>query len=136
MNISIGKRYKNARKKLGYKSLKSMSEHVNITDSAINRIEQGKTENPNWAYTKYLVKEGINYFYLIGESDEIEGKLIDFVNRKEYELLESENENLKAELENLEQEMEGMVSRSEFEEVTHKLEAYAEIIRMLKNEKS
>ena len=129
------KLYKNAREHLGL-SQRQIAKELNVTGVLISKIETGKTHSPNHEYTRYLVGKGINYFYLIGESDEIEGQLMDFVSRKEYEFLSSENENLKAELKNLKQEMEEMVSRSEFEEVTHKLEAYAEIIRMLKNEKS
>ena len=135
MSKSISEIYKSARKHLKL-SQRQVSKELGLSDVLISKIETGKTQSPNHEYTRYLVGKGINYFYLIGESDEIEGQLMDFVSRKEYEFLSSENENLKAELENLKQEMKETVSRSEFEEVTHKLEAYAEIIRMLKNEKS
>jgi len=127
--------YKQARKYLGL-SLRKAANLAGVSEGAVRGAESNKVNNINWMYTKFLIEQGINPYFLIGESDEIKGQLIHFVSRKKYELLESENENLKAELENLKQKMEETVSRSEFEEVTHKLEAYAEIIRMLKNEKS
>ncbi len=135
MNKSINERYKLARNHFKL-SQKAIAKKLGVKDGLINSLETGRTNNPNFEYTKGLIELGINPYFLIGASDEIEGQLVDAISRKEYEFLASENENLKAELENLKQEMKETVSRSEFEEVTHKLEAYAEIIRMLKNEKS
>jgi len=132
MKKNIAFLYKTARRYLNL-SQKEVANELGVSDMSISKIERGHTQSPNHEYTKYLVEKGINYFYLIGLSDQIEGQLVDCVSRKKYELLESENESLKAELEKLKEET---VSRLEFEEVTHKLEAYAEIIRMLKNEKS
>jgi len=126
--------YKKARKHLNL-SLRKAANLAGVSEGAVRGAESNHVNNVNWIYTKFLIRQGINPYFLIGVSDEIEGQLIDFVSRTQYELLESKNESLQNELENLKAQMEDMVSRSEFEEVSYKLEVYAEIIRMLKNEK-
>ena len=89
-----------------------------------------KLRNPE--YTQFLVENGINYFYLIGQSEEIKGQLVDTVSRKNYEVLQTKLENLKTENEELKKQLEETVSRVEFDQLAQKLEAYAEIIQMLK----
>jgi len=89
--------YKLARLKLGL-TQKSIAKKAGISKSLVGHIESGVTNNPSWVYTRYLVENGINYFYLVGLSDEIEGQLVDMVTKSEYELLQTENEDLQNKL--------------------------------------
>jgi len=131
----LGERFKKAREFLGI-SQNAIAKEIGISNQSIGRIESNQITNPNWLYITYLIKNGINPYFLIGVSTEVEGQKVEGINHETYETLKNELESLKTKNTKLQKEMKGMVSRSEFEEVTHKLEAYAEIIRMLKNEKS
>ncbi len=82
----IGERYKKARKFLGL-TLKQVGKGAGISHAAIGNAERGDNPLPNYLHTKYLVENGINYYYLIGESEEMQGtiKLTDYVLREDYE---------------------------------------------------
>jgi len=103
MSKTIGLRYKTAREHL--KLNKSfLKKQINIDYSTINRIENDKADSPNWTYTKYLVESGINYFYLIGVSDEIEGqKLDEFISKNKYDELKEKYEKLENKFTNIEE---------------------------------
>jgi len=131
VDIKIVKAYKAARKYLKLTQRK-VAELVGVTHASIGKLENGEVNNPSWIYTKFLVENGINYFYLIGQSEEIKGQLVDTVSRKNYEVLQTELETLKTENEELKKQLEEMVSRAEFDQLAQKLETYAEIIQMLK----
>jgi len=90
----LGERFKKARNILGL-SQKELAEKVGLNAASISRVETGDLTHPNYVHVKYLVEQGINYFYLIEKSDEIQGQKINFVSQKEYE-------NLKRNLEELE----------------------------------
>ncbi len=127
----LSERFKKAREFLGL-SQNMIAKKLGLSNQSIGRIESNKITNPNWNYTQFLVENGINYFYLIGQSEEIKGQLVDTVSRKNYEALETELETLKTENEELKQQLEEMVSRAEFDQLAQKLETYGEIIQMLK----
>ncbi len=101
MSKSIGLRYKTAREHLKLNK-NVLKKRINVDYTTINRIENDKADSPNWKYTKYLVEQGINYFYLIGVSDQIEGQVIDH-SREEHEAVL----NRLAELETAHQELQG-----------------------------
>ncbi len=103
MSKTIGLRYKTAREHL--KLNKSfLKKQINIDYSTINRIENDKADSPNWTYTKYLVENGINYFYLIGVSDEIEGQNLDeFISKNKYDELKEKYEKLENKFTNIEE---------------------------------
>jgi len=134
MRTKIAKAYKSARKHLSY-TQKQAAKQVGISDSVITKIEKGQVNNPNWEYTKFLVEQGINYFYLIGLSDEIEGQLIETVSKSELETLKSDYEDLKEEKEALEKQVSEMIPRSEWEKLKDKIKNYESIFKMLKVEK-
>ena len=129
--MNIGKRFKKAREFLG-ENQSSIARKAGLTHTSIRKIENNMVKLRNPEYTQFLVENGINYFYLIGQSEEIKGQLVDTVSRKNYEALETELETLKTENEELKQQLEEMVSRAEFDQLAQKLETYAEIIQMLK----
>jgi len=134
MRTKIAEAYKSARKHLGLTQRQAGSA-VGISNPAIVKLEKGKTDNPNWEYTKFLVEQGINYFYLIGLSDEIEGQLIETVSKSEHETLKSNYEDLKEEKEILEKQVSEMIPRSEWEKLKDKIKNYESIFKMLKVEK-
>ena len=101
MGKSIGQLYKTARKHLKL-SQKKIANDLNVSDVLISQIETGRTQSPNHEYTKYLVERGVNYFYLAGLSDEIEGELMEMVSKEDYKLLQSKNEDLQNQLTKLE----------------------------------
>jgi len=98
---SIGERYKSARKFLGM-TLKDVYEQTGVSSSMISRVETEKFDNPNYQHTKFLIEQGINPYYLIGKSDEIEGRKAD-INTEEHEALKQELEDLKLVNEELKQ---------------------------------
>jgi len=132
MSKSIAQLYKIARKHLKL-SQKKIAKDLDVSDVLISQIETGKTQSPNHEYTKYLVENGINYFYLAGLSNEIEGQLIEMVSKSKYEVLQADYEKLKLEKEALENQVSFMVFRSELEELTDKLKHYESIFKMMKN---
>jgi len=101
MSKTIGLRYKTAREHLKL-SKYAIKKNLKIDYSTISRIENDQADSPNWTYTKYLVESGINYFYLIGESEEIEGQKIDSVTRAEYETLQQSFDHLEKNYQELE----------------------------------
>jgi len=125
-DTSIGERFRNAREFLG-ETVSSISRKSGLTISPIRNLEKNLTEAPSSKYIQYLTEQGINYFYLIGKSNEITGQLVDVVSRLDYEKLKSENENLKNQLSDL-------VSLSEFQELMNKLSPDSALMQMLKNE--
>ena len=129
----IAYRYTSARKLLGL-SQRKIAKKAKVSASLVAQIESGQLNNPNWTYTKYLVESGINYFYLIGLSDEIEGELIDTVSKSEYEVLQTAFEELQEKNENLEKQVSEMVSRSEFEEVLQENQTLQKVLKMLQIE--
>jgi len=100
----------------------------------VSQVETGKNKTPNYEYTKFLMTQGINPFYLIGLSDEIEGELIDTVSKSEYEVLKTAFEELQEKNENLEKQVSEMVSRSEFEEVVQENQILQKVLKMLQIE--
>ena len=128
---SIGERYRKARKKLGL-TLRQAEHSSGIKNSAINKVELDKTASPNHKYTTFLIGQGINPYFLIGLSDEIEGVLVEAVSKLEHEALQADYENLKLEKENLEEQISEMVSRSEFEEVVQENRTLQKVLKMLK----
>jgi len=139
--MNLGERFKKARELLG-ENQSSIARKVGLTHTSIRKIENNKVKLHNPKYIQYLVGRGINYFYLTGESEEIEGQLLETVSRKIYEateaeseILKTENKELKTENEDLKKQLEERVSRAEFEQLAQKLETYAEeILRVLKKE--
>ena len=123
--------YKKARKHLNYTQQKA-AKKAGIVSSVIAKIETGQVDNPNWKYTTFLIEQGINPYFLIGASDEIEGVLVEAVTKSAYEALQADYENLKLEKENLEEQVSEMVSRSEFEEVVQENRTLQKVLKMLK----
>jgi len=101
---SIGERYKSARKFLGM-TLKDIYEQTGVSSSMISRVETEKFDNPNYQHTKFLIEQGINPYYLIGKSDEIEGRKAD-INVEKNEALKQELEDLKVAYQKLEEKQE------------------------------
>jgi len=58
MRIKIAEAYKSARLHLGL-TQRQAGNAVGLSNPAIVKMEQGKTGNPNWEYTKFLVESGI-----------------------------------------------------------------------------
>ena len=81
----IGERYKKARKFLGL-TLKQVGKGAGISHTTVGHAERGRNL-ANHLHTQFLVENGINYYYLIGESEEMQGtiKLTDYVLREDYE---------------------------------------------------
>ena len=131
----FGERFKKARQFLGYTSQNSIAKEVGLTNHSIRKIELNETKNLNWDYIQYLIKQGINPYFLIGESNEIEGQLIETVSKLEHETLKSDYEDLKEEKEALEKQVSEMIPRSEWEKLKDKIKNYESIFKMLKVEK-
>jgi len=125
-DTSMGERFRNAREFLE-ENQSSIARKCGLTNKTIRNIEENKVSFPTLKYIQYLTEQGINYFYLIGKSNEITGQLVDVVSRLDYEKLKSENENLKNQLSDL-------VSLSEFQELMNKLSPDSALMQMLKNE--
>jgi len=90
----IQENYKKARKYL-HKTQNKIAELAGISSGVVTGLESGSVKNPNYQYTKYLVKQGVNPFYLLNLSDKINGeKLEDFVPKAEHEKLKAEFEDL------------------------------------------
>jgi len=98
---STGKIYKNARKKLGI-TMRQAYERCGVDNASISKLERDLIESPNHKYTKFLISQGINPYYLIGESEEIEGQKIDGVTRAEYETLQQNFDDLQKNYQKLE----------------------------------
>jgi len=120
--------YINARKHLQLSQRKA-AELAGLTNGAIRGIESGKVNNPNWIYTKFLIEQGINPFYLIGVSDQIEGQMVDCVHREKYEKLLLEHEGLREAHEKLQLQVDSMISRTEFDELRNKYEALESLLQ-------
>ena len=90
---SIGKRYKLARKHLGLKTLREAAELSGMTQTSISKVENNITESPSYKYTQFLIVQGINPYYLMEISDEIEGHIT--INLTEHEALKEDFANLK-----------------------------------------
>jgi len=93
--------YKKARKYLKLSQRKA-AELTGLTQGAIRGAESEKVSNPNWIYTKFLIEQGINPYFLIGQSDEIEGQKIDGVTRAEHETLQQNFDDLEKNYQELE----------------------------------
>ena len=102
---SIGERYRKARKKLGL-SLRQAERSSGIKNTSINKVELDKTESPNHKYTTFLIKQGINPYFLVGLSDEIKGELLETISKSEHQSLQTEHEKLKSEFEDLQNKYE------------------------------
>ncbi len=94
-------RFKKAREYLGF-SQKAIAKKAGLTNGSISRIEGGHSDNPNYSYVEYLVRNGVNYFYLIGESEEIKGQKIDGITRAEHESLQQNFDDLEKNYQELE----------------------------------
>jgi len=129
----IQERYKKARKFFKL-SQRDIADKLDVTAGIVNHAESGKTDNPNFRYTKGLIELGINPFYLIGQSEEITGQLEGIVSRVKYEELENENEELQQEISKLQKQLKNTVSNSEFEELSHKYQGLLEGLEALKLE--
>jgi len=100
MNI-IQKKFREAREFLGI-SQNAASKEIGLTSTAINQFESGKSTRANFDYAIYLIENGINPYFLIGKSEEIEGqKVTGFVSEEEYEKLKEELEELQDKYETL-----------------------------------
>jgi len=107
MNI-IQKKFKEAREFLGI-SKNAAAQKAGLTHTAVNQFEKGKSNRANFDYATYLIKEGINPYFLIGESDQIEGKsLDDIIDKSEYEKLKTEFELLQSKYDTLQEMMKGL----------------------------
>jgi len=106
MSKSIPEIYKTARKHLKL-TQKEIAKKMEMSDGIISQVETGKNQTPNYFYTKFLIEQGINPYYLIGKSDEIEGRKAD-INSEEYEALKQELEDLKLVNEELKQKYQWM----------------------------
>ncbi len=96
----FGERFKKAREFLGFSSQNSIAQEIGLSNHSIRKVELEQIKNPNWDYIKYLIESGVNPYFLIGKSDEIEGqKVTGFIHESEYE-------NVKAELEDLQNKFE------------------------------
>ncbi len=133
MSKAISVIYKTARKHLKL-SQRAIAKKMGTSDGVVSQVETGKNKTPNYEYTKFLMTQGINPFYLIGLSDEIEGELIDTVSKSEYEVLKTAFEELQEKNENLEKQVSEMVSRSEFEEVVQENQTLQKVLKMLQIE--
>ena len=120
----IGERYKKARKFLGL-TLKQVGKGAGISHTTVGHAERGR--NPaNYQHTQFLVENGINYYYLTGKSEEMEGdgvKLVDYVSQEKYEAILEELESLKKQLSE-------SVPKEEYERLKIKYEALQETIQL------
>jgi len=104
----LGDRFKKARELLE-RSRNKIAQQIGINHSSISRIETDEIQNPNWFYTKYLVENGINPYFLMELSDEIKGKnLDDIIDKSEYEKLKTEFELLQSKYDTLQEMMKGL----------------------------
>ncbi len=129
----LGERFKKAREFLG-ENQSSIARKAGLTNTSIRRIENDAVEVPNSKYIHYLIERGINYFYLMGQSEEIEGQLAGVVSRVSYEKLENEIIGLQKEISKLQRQLKNTVSTSEFEELSHKYQGLLEGLEALKLE--
>ncbi len=102
MNI-IQQRFQKARKFLGL-SKNAAAKNAGLTHTAVNQFEKGISNRPNFDYLTYLIKQGINPYFLIGESEEVEGQnLEEFISKNKYDKLEAKYEELQSKFENMEE---------------------------------
>jgi len=101
MKIKKGKLYELARTKLNL-TRNAAAVQSGIPNKTIQRIENNIAEKINPDYTEYLVRNGVNYFYLIGESEEIKGQKIDGITRAEHESLQQNFDELEKNYQELE----------------------------------
>ena len=104
MSKSIPEIYKTAREHLKL-TQKEIAKKLGMSGGIISQVETGKNQTPNYFYTKFLIEQGINPYYLIGKSDEIEGRKAD-INTEEHEALKQELEDLKVAYQKLEEKQE------------------------------
>ena len=104
MSKSIPEIYKTARKYLKL-TQQDIADKLGMSDNIISQVETGKNQTPNYFYTKFLIEQGINPYYLIGKSDEIEGRKAD-INVEKNEALKQELEDLKVAYQKLEEKQE------------------------------
>jgi len=129
----VQERFKKAREFFEL-SQRDIADKLDVTAGIVNHAESGKTDNPNFRYTKGLIELGINPFYLIGQSEEITGQLEGIVSRVKYEELENENEELQQEISKLQKQLKDTVSNSKFEQLLYKYEGVLESLKSLKLE--
>jgi len=97
----IAKAYKDARKLLNL-SMRKAATLAGVTTGVVQGAESGKVSNPSWIYTKFLIEQGINPYFLIGASDEIKGqKITGLIPESEYGKLEKELETVQTKYETL-----------------------------------
>lgn len=82
----LRERYESARKFLGL-TREQVGQGAGMSATAVRYFEIGRNDLPNHFLTQFLVENGISYYYLIGESEEMQGtiKLTDYVLREDYE---------------------------------------------------
>ncbi len=97
----LGKIFQKAREHLN-RSQNEIAKEAGLTHTTINNLENGNSNKPNWVYLQFLIRKGINPYYLIGESEEIEGQKIDGVTRAEYETLQQNFDDLEKNYQKLE----------------------------------
>ncbi len=136
---SIGTRYREARKRLGL-TLREAEELSKVTNTSINKVELDKTESPNHKYTTFLIKQGINPYFLIGETDETDGLLKDAVSKKEYEKVlqklqnsipKTEYERILKEREEAFQKLQNSIPKAEYEKLLIKYETMQEAFKLM-----
>ena len=86
--------FKKAREHLGF-TKNGIAKKAGLTHTTIGNIEKGSLKTPNWEYVEYLIENGINPYFLIGKSEEVEGQNVTGV------ISESEHEEVKAKLQEL-----------------------------------
>lgn len=99
--MNKSERYKAARLDLGY-SRYGASKESKVANLTIKRIETGNAEKVNPDYTEFLVKQGINYLYLIGLSSSIKGSsLTGVIDQEKHESVKNELYNVQKQLKEL-----------------------------------
>lgn len=76
-------------------STKEMAKVAGISPSAVNFTENGKTKTPAFEYTRYLVGKGINFDFLIGESDKMLANTVSEKSNENSEVVESLQDEIK-----------------------------------------
>ncbi len=103
----LGDRFKKAREFLG-SSRNSIAKKLGLNHSSISRIESNEIQNPNWHYVEFLIKQGVNPYFLVGVSNDIHGqKTVDMISKEEHERilkeLKSENKEFKTKYETMQE---------------------------------
>ncbi len=120
----LGDRFKKAREFLG-SSRNSIAKKLGLNHSSISRIESNEIQNPNWHYVEFLIKHGINPYFLIGESDDIHGiKTVNMIPKEDHERILKEREEAFQKLQN-------SIPKAEYEKLLIKYETMQEAFKLM-----